>query len=150
MNYRGDKKERLALSTYVKLSRASETVSAMIHVALGAEKLTISQFGVLEALYHLGPMYQKLIAEKILKSTANLTTVIDNLEKRELVVRNRNEKDRRYFTVVLTPQGEELMKQVFPDHAKRIVAAMANLTADEQKQLGFLCKKLAESHKRTT
>ncbi|MBU0480317.1 MAG: MarR family transcriptional regulator [Proteobacteria bacterium] len=143
MKYRGDQKERLALSTFVKLSRAGETISALVHGPLGAEKLTVSQFGVLEALYHLGPMCQKEIAAKILKSTANLTTVIDNLEKRELVLRTRNQDDRRYFTIALTGDGEELMKNIFPGHAKRIAGAMGNLTAEEQKQLGILCKKLA-------
>ena len=141
--YRGNRKERLALSTFVKLLRATETVSAKVHSHLAGVKLTISQFGVLEALYHLGPMCQRDIAKKILKSTGNLTTVIDNLEKRNLVRRERNEDDRRYFNVVQTENGEKIMKKIFPDHASRILQAMDNLTEKEQKQLGILCKKIA-------
>lgn len=141
--YRGNKKERLALSTFVKLLRATETVSAKVHSHLAGAKLTTSQFGVLEALYHLGPMCQRDIAKKILKSTGNLTTVIDNLEKRNLVRRERNEDDRRYFNVVLTEKGEKIMKKIFPDHASRILQAMDNLTEREQKQFGILCKKIA-------
>lgn len=141
--YRGNRKERLALSTFVKLLRATETLSAKVHSHLAGVKLTISQFGVLEALYHLGPMCQRDIAKKILKSTGNLTTVIDNLEKRNLVRRERNEDDRRYFNVVLTENGEKIMKKIFPDHASRILQAMDNLTEKEQKQLGILCKKIA-------
>lgn len=135
--------ERLALNTFVKFMRAGETVSNRVHNHLKTAQLTISQFGVLEALYHLGPMCQRDIARKILKSTANLTTVIDNLEKRGLVKRERDEKDRRYFNVILTPKGEKLIRKIFPDHAKGIVDAMENLTGSEQKQLGMLCKKLA-------
>ena len=56
---------------------------------MAAFDLTISQFGVLEALYHKGPLCQRDIAAKILKSTGNITMVIDNLEKRELVRRER-------------------------------------------------------------
>jgi MarR family 2-MHQ and catechol resistance regulon transcriptional repressor len=141
--YRGNRKERLALSTFVKLLRAAETVSAKVHSHLAGAKLTISQFGVLEALYHLGPMCQRDIAKKILKSTGNLTTVIDNLEKRKLVRRERNEDDRRYFNVVLTEKGGKIMKKIFPDHASRILQAMDNLTEREQKQFGILCKKIA-------
>lgn len=141
--YRGNRKERLALSTFVKLLRATETLSAKVHSHLAGVKLTISQFGVLEALYHLGPMCQRDIAKKILKSTGNLTTVIDNLEKRNLVRRERNEDDRRYFNVVQTENGEKIMKKIFPDHASRILQAMDNLTEKEQKQLGILCKKIA-------
>lgn len=143
MKYRGSKRTRLALSTFVKLLRATETVSAKVHKKLPGLKLTISQFGVLEALYHLGPMCQRDIARKILKSPANLTTVIDNLEKRNLVKRQRNENDRRYFTVVLLEKGDKLMEEIFPDHGARIVRVMDKLTESEQQQLGNLCKKLA-------
>ncbi len=143
MRYNGSKKERLALSTFVKLLRICETVSGRVHNHLKSVQLTTSQFGVLEALYHLGPMCQRDIAKKILKSTANLTTVIDNLEKRGLVKRERDEKDRRYFNVILTKKGEKLIRKIFPSHANGIVSAMENLTKSEQKQLGMLCKKLA-------
>ena len=48
-----------ALDVYIKLSRAAEAVTTRINYHLKVENLTISQFGVLEAVYHLGPMYQK-------------------------------------------------------------------------------------------
>ena len=135
--------QRLALSTYVKLVRATETVLAMATGHLKDFNLTISQFGVLEALYHLGPMYQRDLARKILKSAANLTTVIDNLEKRQLVTRKRDKDDRRYFNINLTEKGNQLMLELFPEHADRISGAMNNLTSSEQKQFGYLCKKLS-------
>lgn len=141
--YHGDKKETVALSTFVKLIRTTETVSSRVHGHLKGIGLTVSQFGVLEALYHLGSMCQKDIAKKILKSTGNITTVIDNLEKRGLVVRKRDGEDRRYFNIVLTDAGSQTVKQFFPDHARRITDLMNNLTMAEQKELGRLCKKLS-------
>ena len=141
MKYENSHK-RLALSTFVKLLRATEVISSTVHGPLTDLNLTISQFGVLEALYHLGTMCQRDLAKKILKSTGNLTTVIDNLEKRKLVRRKRNENDRRYFDVSLTPKGENLIKEIFPEHSDRIVKEMDYLTKSEQKQLGLLCKKL--------
>lgn len=141
MKYENSHK-RLALSTFVKLLRATEAISATVHGPLKDLNLTVSQFGVLEALYHLGPMCQRDLAKKILKSTGNLTTVIDNLEKRKLVRRKRNENDRRYFDVSLTLKGENLIKEIFPEHSDRIVKEMDYLTKSEQKQLGLLCKKL--------
>ena len=76
------KQEVVALGTFVKLMRAAESVSADVHKEIGEAGLSISQFGILEALYHLGPMSQKEIGAKILKSAGNITMVIDNLEKR--------------------------------------------------------------------
>ncbi len=146
--YKGTKKEALALETFVKFMRSSNTVSAEVQNHLTKQKLTMSQFGVLEALYHVGPMYQRDLAQKILKTTGNITTVIDNLEKRGLVERQREMKDRRYFKVVLTSSGRRLTKKIFPDHAQQIAKSMGRLTMPEQRELGRLCKKLGVVEKK--
>lgn len=131
-----------ALNTYTKLMRAAESVTGRVHRVLSAPKLTISQFGVLEALYHKGPLCQKDIAAKILKSTGNITLVIDNLEKQRLVRRERDTEDRRYLTIHLTETGAALIADVFAAVEKSIVSEMASLTESEQELLGNLCKKL--------
>ena len=131
-----------ALNTYTKLMRAAESVTSRVGRTMGAADLTISQFGVLEALLHKGPLCQRDIAAKILKSTGNITLVIDNLEKRGLVRRERASEDRRYLTIRLTDQGLELIRQVFARVEAAIVAEMRVLTNDEQEALGLLCKKL--------
>jgi MarR family 2-MHQ and catechol resistance regulon transcriptional repressor len=109
---------------------------------MSAAGLTISQFGVLEALHHKGPLCQRDIAAKILKSTGNITLVIDNLEKQELVKRERTSEDRRYLTIRLTGKGEALIGTVFADVEAAIIAEMNALSQDEQEMLGRLCKKL--------
>jgi MarR family 2-MHQ and catechol resistance regulon transcriptional repressor len=109
---------------------------------LKAEKLTISQFGVLEAIYHLGPMHQNRLAEKILKSSGNLTLVIDNLEKRGLVTRERDPEDRRCMTIHLTESGRALIESIFPRHVGIVVQEINVLTREEQSQLAALCRKL--------
>lgn len=131
-----------SLNTYTKLMRAAESVTVRVNRVLSAPKLTISQFGVLEALYHKGPLCQRDIAAKILKSTGNITLVIDNLEKNGLVQRVRDSEDRRYLTVYLTETGTVLIAKVFADVEAAIVAEMALLDDNEQELLGSLCKKL--------
>ncbi len=141
-HHKGTAKEVRALNAYIKLMRASESVNARLISELSTVKLTISQFGTLEALYHLGPLCQKAIGQKLLKSGGNVTLVVDNLEKRGLVARVRNTDDRRFVTVQLTDEGTALIERVFPQHLGRIVEAFSGLSADEQDQLGALCKKL--------
>lgn len=133
-----------ALNTYTKLMRAAESVTSRVHRVLAAPKLTISQFGVLEALYHKGPLCQRDIGLKILKSSGNITLVIDNLEKQNLVSRVRDENDRRYFAINLTKSGTDLIAKVFMDVEAAIVTEMATLDEDEQVLLGQLCKKLGK------
>ncbi len=141
-HYKGAKDETRALNAYVKLTRASDAISTRIHRHLGDVGLTISQFGVLEAIYHVGPLSQAELAKKILKSTGNITMVIDNLEKRGLVRRERKQADRRYYAIQLTPEGEKLISSIFPRHAGKIVETMNVLTKAEQEKLGQLCRKL--------
>ena len=142
VKYRGTETEVRALSTYVKLMRATEAVTTRTNRHLVEAGLSISQFGVLEALHHLGPLCQRDIAKKILKSSGNITVVIDNLEKRGLVARIRDAEDRRFLTVRLTSEGERLIAGIFPRHAEAIVNGMGVLTEAEQLELGRLCKKL--------
>ena len=141
-HYRGTKAETTALDAFIKLVRAAGSVSARVDAHLASIDLTVSQFGVLEALYHLGPLYQKDLATKILKSTGNITMVVDNLEKRGLVERLRDEEDRRHYFVRITDQGARKIRSFFPGHVKRIVQEMGRLSKAELDTLGRLCKKV--------
>ncbi|UCG05359.1 MAG: MarR family transcriptional regulator [Desulfobacterales bacterium] len=140
--FQGSKKEMRSLSTYVKLMRAAESITARAHRHLSSVGLTVSQFGVLEALYHSGPLSQKDIGKKILRSSGNITMVIDNLERRGLVRRERDRTDRRFYIVHLTDEGNKLISKIFPPHATVISDQMSFLSAAEQETLGNLCKKL--------
>src|SRR5512138_272401 len=133
------KQSYLALNSYTKLMRAAESVTSRTSRQMTAADLTISQFSVLEALLHKGPLCQRDIAAKILKSTGNITMVIDNLEKRGLVRRERDSEDRRYLTVHLTDAGSTLIVKVFGDVESAIVKEMGALSGDEQELLGRLC-----------
>ena len=139
---RSDTGENRALKTYVKLMRAAESVTARVHKHLSSAGLTVSQFGVLEAIYHLGPLSQKELGRKILRSSGNITMVIDNLAKRRLVRRERDSSDRRIFIVHLTAEGQKLIRKIFPSHAVLITEELSVLNAADQTILGNLCKKV--------
>ena len=141
-HYQGHADEKLALDTFIKLMRAAESFISRTTAELDNAGLTSSQFGVLEALYHLGPLCQKELAAKILKSSGNMTLVIDNLEKRSLVRRERDQDDRRYYRIHLTEKGRDLLADLFPLHATLIRREMDCLTSAEKMELGRLCKKL--------
>ena len=138
----GNNKEVRALSTYVKLMRAAESITARVHKHLSSVGLTVSQFGILEAIYHLGPLSQRDLGQKILRSSGNITMVIDNLEKRHLVRRERDTSDRRIFIIHLTNEGQKLIRKIFPSHAALITKEMSILNSTDQKILGDLCKKV--------
>lgn len=142
--HQGSPAEVAALDAYIKLMRASETVTSRAHGILG--DLTLTQFGVLEALYHRGPLCAGAIAEKILKSAGNLTLVLSNLERDGLVSRERDRDDARRWIISLTDTGRERISALFPQVAAAITAEFAHLSAAEQAMLGELCKKLGRGN----
>jgi len=142
--YRGTRQEVQALDAYIKLMRAAGSVMARVHHHLAKERLSPSQFGILEALYHLGPLSQRELGGKILKSSGNITMVVDNLERRRLVNRERGGEDRRVVIVHLTDAGRRVIRALFPRHAAGILREITVLTPAEQAELGRLCRKLGK------
>lgn len=136
------KTQSLKLKAYVKLMRAASAVTRSLHRYLADYGLTISQFGILEAIYNLGPMHQKDLGQKILKSGGNITLVIDNLVKRGLVTRTQDVTDRRCTKVRLTISGRKLFEEIFPIHVARAEEIFAALTLEEIETLGNLLKTL--------
>lgn len=140
--YDGPEQEKLALDTFIKLMRAAHWSSVMPAETRERVGLTRGQFGVLEALHHLGPMMQSTLADKLLSSSSNISVVIDNLEKRELAERRPSPEDRRRRVIHLTGKGNDLIQEIFPKHVERIARVMGGLTEEEQRRLGRLCRKL--------
>ncbi len=143
--YDGTKTEVRALNAFIALQRAAESVESATQAEIVKADLTQSQFGVLEVLLHLGPMCAKDLAGKLLRSKGNLTLVVENLEKRGLIKRTRNDDDQRIQTVTLTNKGRKLIMAIFPEHVRGITTALAALTATEQETLRHICRKLGRA-----
>jgi MarR family 2-MHQ and catechol resistance regulon transcriptional repressor len=140
--YQGTQEEIGALNAYIKLQRAAETTLAHTTAHLGNYNLSTSQFAILEALYHLGTLSQRDLAQKLLKSTGNISIVLKNMEKRGLIERHRHPDDNRYMQVCSTDAGRELIDGMFASHVAGIVSEMSILTPAEQGELARLCRKL--------
>ena len=138
--FNGSKKTKEALNSYIKLIRSVDSLSSKINLELSEYGLTESQFGALDALLHLGPMKHKEIGKKILKSGGNITMVINNLERRELVQRKRGEQDKRQFIIHLTSKGKSKILETLPDISKSIKKHFEILNKEEKKELQRLCK----------
>jgi MarR family 2-MHQ and catechol resistance regulon transcriptional repressor len=141
-HYTGTPREVLALDTFIKLMRATDSIGAHLSRHIEADGLTHGQLGVMEALLHLGPMSQRDLGAKLLRSGSNVTMVLDNLERRGLVRRTRRKDDRRAVEVTLTAAGRRLIADLFPKHARRITRLFGALSSRDQKRLGALCKTL--------
>jgi MarR family 2-MHQ and catechol resistance regulon transcriptional repressor len=146
-HHQGSEQEKRALNAFITLMRAADSLKARLAEGLATHGLSSGQFGILETLLHLGPLCQKQLAKKLLVSGGNVTTVVDNLEKRALVVRQRSTADRRLVTVALTPAGRKLISVAFPRHLSTIVAQFEILTAAEQETLRNVCRAVGKQIK---
>ncbi len=141
--HNGPEGERRALDLFIALSRAADWMQkGATAVAPLPDSVTLTQFGVLEALYHLGPMCQADVGRKLLTSKGNVSVVIDHLVKRGLVIRRAHETDRRYVVCALTDEGQKMISAYFPQIAHGFAESAAVLTAEEQNTLTSLSKKL--------
>jgi MarR family 2-MHQ and catechol resistance regulon transcriptional repressor len=135
-------KADLALSLWVKLSRASSTFHRLAARDIATYDLTEPQFAVMECLDHLGAMPIGTLCKKMLVSGGNMTVVVDNLEREVLVERYPDPYDRRCINVRLTHEGERYIKEIFINHANYITRLLSVLSITEQQELSSLLKKL--------
>lgn len=141
-HYSGSTSEVNTLNAFIKLMRATDSLTNRLNKHLAEANLTESQFGTLEALHHLGPLNQRSIGEKILKSGGNITMVVDNLEKQGYVKRKKDPNDRRAVQIHLTEKGESFIREFFPKHLEKIKGEFSVFTEEEKITIATLCKKL--------
>jgi MarR family 2-MHQ and catechol resistance regulon transcriptional repressor len=141
-HYNGPEEDKKTLNAFIKLMRASESINSRLSRHLSDANLTLSQFGTLEALLHLGPLNQRDLGRKLLKSGGNITMVIDNLQKSGMVKKETDPSDRRAVIISLTDKGRTYIEEYFPKHLDKIREEFAVLSNKEKDQLAALCKKL--------
>lgn len=136
--------QEVALRMWIALARCYTTFSKAIAAKVQEYGLTTPQFGVLEALYHLGPLSLGELADKLLVTGGNVTYVMDRLEAQGLVYRDRSPEDRRVIQAKLTDRGTELVREVFPGHAEYVEHLARHLGTEELATLRSLLKTLGK------
>lgn len=134
-----------ALRLWIALARCYSTYARAVSCKVGQYGLTTPQFGILEALYHLGPLTLGDLAGKLLVTGGNVTYVMDRLEEQGFVQRERSPEDRRIIQAKLTEKGYEVIARVFPGHGSFIEELSSTLSPDEQEELRRLLKKLGRA-----
>ena len=141
-HYSGTTEQVRALDAFIKLQRAVASVKTRVDAHQTTDGIGETQFGTLEMLYHLGPLFQNEIGEKLLISKSTVVAVVDKLERQGLVERRRSEEDRRHVFVHLTDAGRAVIDELLPAHVAAITEAMSYLSPQELEEFSRLCRKL--------
>ena len=128
---------------FLVLWKAARAVQAHAEKSITELEIGGSDFGVLEALLHKGPLPVNEIGKKVLLTSGSITVAVDRLEQKGLVERRAHGSDRRARVVHLTREGRKLITRAYAQHAEdleRLVSA--SLTAKERATLIRLLKKI--------
>src|SRR6202023_3222171 len=115
--------DRSGVHLWLVLMKAYRSLVRHAERSIVALDMCISDFGVLEVLLHKGPQSVSEIGRRVDLTSGSITTAIDRLEKRGVVVRGLDDEDRRSRIVRLTPAGRVRIAEVFAEHAATLEAA---------------------------
>ena len=141
----GNDAQATALKLWVVLARATNAVQEHLVASVARHELTLTEFAILEVLYHKGPLLLGEVQRRILVSSGGVTYLVDRLTQKGLVERRECTEDRRARYAALTPDGEALIGRIFPAHAACIEHAMRGLTLEEQRAAAGLLRTLGRT-----
>jgi MarR family transcriptional regulator, 2-MHQ and catechol-resistance regulon repressor len=139
---RATPEETAALRLWVIMSRAHAAISEHAAADIARHGLTLTEFAILEALYHRGPMLLGEVQRRILVSSGGITFLVDRLVAKSLVERRACASDRRARYAALTPKGETLIAEIFPSHAATLTRASSGLPVEQQAVVTALLRTL--------
>ena len=131
--------------TWLVLWKAARAVERRAFESIDGTGLCDSDFAVLEALLHKGPLPVNVLGRKVLLTTGSITVAVDRLVKRGLVERTDHPDDRRVRLVALTQAGRAVIEAAFARHAADLDALVAVLSADERTTLVALLERLGRA-----
>jgi MarR family transcriptional regulator, 2-MHQ and catechol-resistance regulon repressor len=114
-------------------------VAAIENTGLGE-----SDFRVLEALLHKGPLPVNTIGPIVDLTPGSISVAVDRLVEKGLVSRVESTEDRRVRIVALTPRGKELIVPAFRNHSAQIRRVFSELSAEELRGLEAALKKIGK------
>ena len=130
---------------WLVLWKAFRSVAEAAKQQIGGLGLGDSDFRVLEALLHKGPLPVNTIGPKVELTPGSISVAVDRLEDRGLVKRKVDPDDRRIHTVYLTPAGESIIRKAFAHHEHEMETLFRGLSHRERRALVSLLKKLGKS-----
>lgn len=122
-----------------------DALEKRVNAFLTRYDLSRASFNVLAVLEQERCLPLSRLSELLVKTAANITGLIDGLEKRGLVRRVSHPEDRRVKLAELLPAGEELIGEILPLHHQSLRGFFSSLDERELQTLTTLMKKILES-----
>ena len=138
------------LQLVIALARSYQAIEQGVRPHLAEQGLGMTEFAVLEVLYHKGALPLGEIRDRILVTGASTSYVVKKLEQRGFMRRRICAEDQRIVFGELTPKGRALIDEVFPAHVDRLRQIMAGLSVSEKRAAARLLRRLSQHARRAT
>jgi len=135
------------LKTITVLFRATNSLEKIIREDVFKYGLNVSEFGVLEALYHKDSLSLKGVIDKVLIPNSSMSYVIENLVNKNYIYKKQLEKDKRSFLLELSEKGRKLMNKIFIMHKSNMRQILDILNEEEEKTLQRALVKIGKACK---
>jgi MarR family transcriptional regulator, 2-MHQ and catechol-resistance regulon repressor len=135
-----------AVELFLALQKTYRAMLCRVEKSKEKAGLGDSDFRVLEVLMNQGPLPVNVIGELIGLTTGSITTAVDRMEEKWLVVRKNHPSDRRIRIVELTPKGRKLIEKASSQYSVDMENTVSCLSRDERSALLALLKKLGGDH----
>lgn len=137
-----------SLKAFVGIKRTDNILEKIVKKDAQQYGLNISEFAVMELLYHKGGQPINRIQERILIANSSTTYVLDKLQQKGYITRERDEHDKRSMQAVLTTEGYELIGKIFPAHSELLTSLFSNLSDEELTAFRETLKKISANAQR--
>jgi MarR family transcriptional regulator, 2-MHQ and catechol-resistance regulon repressor len=138
------KQDTSGVHVWLVLMKAFQALMPHAAESIARTALGDSDFRVLEALLHKGPLPVNTVGPKVWLTPGSISVAVDRLARKGLVSRNDHPDDRRVRRVELTAQGRTLITRGFREHAAAMETAISILSKNERLTLLRLLKKLGK------
>ncbi len=142
------KKQDSSLKLFVVLAKAYRAIIEQAEMDIKSKGLNLTDFAVLELLFHRGKQPMQKIGDKILMTSGSITYIVNKLEKKGYLVREASPNDRRVTYASISDQGRELLSSIFPAHWEKLKTIMNGLNDEEKDTAIELLKKLGTTVKK--
>jgi MarR family 2-MHQ and catechol resistance regulon transcriptional repressor len=126
------------------MARAARAIEGVDRASIKKTGLSVTDFSILEALLHKGPLPVNTIGKKVLLTSGSMTAAVNRLERKGLVRRVQDVSDGRYFHVHLTGAGRDISEAAYEQHARNLEKMASVMTTQERDELVRLLKKIGE------
>src|ERR1700738_48830 len=133
-----------AVHAWLVMIKTMQAVTRYAFAGLEKSGLGDSDFAVLEALLHKGPLPVNVIGPKVNLTPGSISVAVDRLVAKGLVSRAECSQDRRVRIVALTPRGKSVITPIFRAHVETMEKVFAGLSRHELRQLEQQLKRVGK------